>query len=188
MEPAKTDNPYAAPVDFNISDNGVGNFEVDGKRLLVKNGSILPPRCIKTNLPVTPGESGKLKTIKLAWLNQLWLLLIFVPAGILIIILISIFKTRRGSITVSLSKRAIRKKRLTLAFWFGLLVALFTSGVISLSSNPGLGPLLIIAGIVPLIAILFSIRYLSTTGERDGWFEVKGCHRDFLQAIQEESS
>jgi len=186
MEPPKSENPYAAPAGFEagVPSSGIGNFEVRGKRLLVRDGSTLPPRCIKTNDPVIPGESGRLKKVKLAWINQWWLLMIFVPFGIFILLIVSIFKTARGSITVSLSKRAIRKKRLTIIFWLGLTTFLVVFGISRMPTNSELGAFCLMGSMITLIITLFSIRYLATVNHKDGWFAVKGFHRDFLHDIE----
>lgn len=172
-------NPYAAPEDLGaqIPQAQADHYEVRGKKLAVQVGAVLPARCIKTNEVVVPGENGKIKTVKLTWINPWWALLLFIPFGIGLLVLIFIYltKTAKGTITVHLSNTAIRRKRIHLIVIFSLSFLLFGLSTIS--------PAILLGGILLLMIGLLSLRYLSPTGFQSHWFLVKGFHQDFLRGI-----
>lgn len=172
-------NPYAAPEDLGaqIPQAQTDHYEVRGKKLAVQVGAVLPARCIKTNEVVVPGENGKIKTVKLTWINPWWALLLFIPFGIGLLVLIFIYltKTAKGTITVHLSNTAIRRKRIHLIVIFSLSFLLFGLSTIS--------PAILLGGILLLMIGLLSLRYLSPTGFQSHWFLVKGFHQDFLRGI-----
>ncbi|MEN8773875.1 MAG: hypothetical protein ABF380_07155 [Akkermansiaceae bacterium] len=176
-------NPYAAPGTLSHEKMGFAGFEVRGKKLAVQDGAILPARCIKTNQDVTPGENGRLKRIKLNWTNPWWILLILLPIGILIYIIVALSTQKKGSITISLSSEAMKRKRVWLislfSLAFGIPALLFG---LRIESAELIG-FAVFGSILLLIAGLFTIRYLTPVKYIDGWFLIRGVHKEFLNDL-----
>ncbi len=183
-------NPYAPPAEPGLVSPLTSSvpYEVRGKGLAVRNGATLPPRCIKTNKIVVPGENGKIKTIKLNWLNPWWALLIIAPFGLLILIIICLTKTAKGSVTVHLSNTAIRKKRIRFSSAFLLALALFGLTPLLTTTSPDVLPFTLLGGLVCLIIGFLSLRYLTPKNFKSDWFLVKGFHLDFLRDIDSEKA
>lgn len=177
-------NPYAAPATFSHEKMTFGGFEVRGKRLAVQDGALLPARCIKTNQEVTPGENGRIKRIKLAWSNPWWALLILVPyCGILIYIIAALSTRKSGSISVHLSNRAIKRKRI----WLGsLILAAVAIPSLTFGLNirfTGTVFLFFFGSLFFLLLALFFVRYLTPVNHSNGWFLIKGINQELLNDI-----
>ena len=178
-------NPYAAPKAFGSSAPTLpnGRYEVRGKQMAIRDGAVLPPRCVKTNQEVIPGENGRIKKVKLGWISPWWILLLFVPFGLLVLIIVSLTNTSRGTVTVHLSKDAIRKKRIIIAsILFVSLGPLFLLPVIAGRAEE-LIPLIGLGSLIGLIVMLFCRRYLAVKGFKKGWFLVGGFNKEFLREI-----
>lgn len=177
-------NPYTTPESTQPNTSEPSGFEIRGKKLSVRDGAKLPARCIKTNHEVIPGENGQTKLIKMSWMNPAWALLIFVPAGVLVLLIMSLLNRTRCTITVHLSRKAILQKRimltLLLLIGFGLPAFMY--------AFPPKDFLIIIYGGCASLAMLIiaacSVRYLTCTDHQEGWFYVKGFSRKFLNDLR----
>lgn len=72
-------NPYQSPVESSLAPASQtltpGGVRVDGKKLVVRTGVVLPRVCIKTNVPV--GEE-EMERKSLTWCPR-WVLLLIIP-------------------------------------------------------------------------------------------------------------
>lgn len=93
------------------------------------------------------------------------------------------FYSKKGSITISLSSQAMKRKRIwpisLFSFAFGILALLFG---LRIESAELIG-FAVFGSILLLIVGLFTIRYLTPVKYIDGWFLVRGVHKEFLNDL-----
>jgi hypothetical protein len=155
---------------------------VDGDTLVIPSGCVMPPRCIKTNQPVS--ESDMVQG-KVYWLSP-WFLLLFIISGLLLVFAY-FFARRKCKITYGLDP-AIRKKlktrtRIKAAAAILFLVALIvTSGSASLPA--AVPTTCFILFLVAVIALFLGNSPLYVTRYREGVFWVRGCSPDYLASLR----
>ena len=136
--PAAPVIPYATPVSA-APPAPIDAAWQDGPVLVVRNGVILPPRCVKCN----DVADGAYRKCSMSWHNPLLYLLIL--PGLVVYLLVAMSLQERGSIGVHLCANH-RRRRLTLlwtawAFAFAAAAALFDgvasdSPVLALTALP----------------------------------------------------
>ncbi|MGJ8697887.1 MAG: hypothetical protein ACSHYF_16335 [Verrucomicrobiaceae bacterium] len=183
-------NPYAPPETANPIDDGFisGFYRVENGALMVRSGAILPNRCIKTNLPVEPGKTGLLKKARISWVHPAWYLLIILNVLIMIVVVLCISKKAKIEYHLGHSFRAKRTKWRWLFAGIMALSALgFYSGINMEDGNGGgLIALSLLGFFISLVSLLFSLNYVSASNHREGWFQLKGAHPDFIRDVQKE--
>lgn len=183
------ENPYSPPVappdpTYPKVHQSTGYF-ADGHLLVIRDGAILPSRCIKTNQPIGPADWTKTK--KLTWTPQwVWLLILVSPV---VLIIVAIIVQKKANLTISLS-RPIRSKQVKQSAFgwcgaaLGLVILLFSAvqdqdwitwGIVG-------GILLIVTG---LIFVALASSMLRVAKFKDGWFSIKGCSPGFLKSLEE---
>ncbi|MFD0892979.1 hypothetical protein KBB96_16285 [Luteolibacter ambystomatis] len=183
-------NPYAtpaaaapAPVTVVASNDLVRR---DGKFLVVWDGAVLPPRCVRTNAPINPEDWTKSKKMVFTppWV---WALVLLSP---LIAIIVAAVIQKRFTLTYSLSKaeRARFRNRM-IGGWLGFFAGLGGIGasIAAFSSTNASWPgFLLLAAIVVMFGGLVFVALanaLKPVRFRDGWFVIKGCSPEFLDSI-----
>jgi hypothetical protein len=181
------ENPYASPEappagPHSGASHSSGYF-VDGNLLVARDGAILPSRCIKTNLPIGPVDWTSTK--KLTWTPPwVWLLILVSPV---VLAIVAVIVQKKAKVTISMA-RPIRSKQVKQsAFgWCGaaLGVAILWFSCLQdqdwIAWGIGGGILLILVGLV-FVSIPSSM--LRVTKFKDGWFSIKGCSPEFLNAL-----
>jgi hypothetical protein len=140
------DNPYAAPKSLFLDDELVGGFAgetfADGKLLAVRNGAVLPDRCLKCNAPAEGYQFSR----SLAWHRPIWYVLILI--SLLLYVLVYFFVRWKAKVTVGVCPR--HRRRRTRAIALGWLTALAGIGTIIAAASLPDGPnsIGIVAGII----------------------------------------
>lgn len=158
---------------------------VDGDRLVVRSGAVLPRRCVKTNVAVP----GKQTTTTLHYMHPAWgVTILFGPLGLLIVYLIVRQPCR---CTYSISPRA-RRRRGALQAALGV-VPIIGLGLMVVGPSMGRGGVnaIWVGGVILLIAGLFAyvaVRHvLRVTRTRNGEFWIKGFGKEFLASMDTEA-
>lgn len=156
-----------------------------GNRLLVWDGAVLPPRCIRTNAPI--GQNDRTITKRMAYTpGWVW---IFILAGLLIALLLAVILQKRFTIAYCLSEaEAIRRRNRLIVGWLLLPSSLVMAVLGGIASGEGStwGSAGLVAGILLLLTsmvLLVSANPLTVVGHKNGWFILKGCSREFLDSI-----
>lgn len=158
----------------------------DGDLLVIRDGAVLPARCLKTNRPI--GASDYTATKKVYWTpGWVWALLLLSP---LIALIVAAILQKKATLTYSLSRelrsRYMKRTAISLGLFFvglGLLFVTFYVGKESLFGvGIGGGILLMITGLV--LAVTLS-KVISVKRFNDGWFYLKGCSPEFLDSLNQ---
>ena len=198
-------NPYESPqTDCHAPENWQdAALRVEGRYLIIPEGTVLPPVCIRTNRPVSQVDMVR-KT--LYWCSP-WAVILGVSGGILTIPIIFLFM-RRIKITYGLAPELHRKYRILRLVRSAAVIGCFTSLVLPFlaffvpivlyrSELIDAAPSIIVMGKVLMVAfvvgfLLMSVAILIGTGPlslrkyRDGMFWVKGCSEEYLARIEAE--
>ncbi len=159
-----------------------GGLRVEGNRLIVRSGQVLPPRCIKTNEPL----DNQPITRTLYWSHPAWLLLILVNLLVLLIVYFAVRK--RCRITYFLSPQMRKRRQRWLLAWLCVWVAGIAVIVASVGMENGIIALVgVVTFLVGLIGLFACGNTLTITGHRDGEFWIKGCGPAFLAVLDAES-
>lgn len=178
-----TDNPYAPPIDIvpaAMSLPPTQDCYHYGNMLVVRDGTVLPHVCPKTNQET--GSDDWRKQLRITWTPQWVIALILV--NILVVIIVALCIRKSGKITYSMSKAArkkVRIARISGSILLALSLALVTSGIIFTAEDYA-GPL-IIFGIILIFVALYAFGkhgMLRAHKFKNGWFLVKGCDPSFL--------
>ncbi|MDA8745529.1 hypothetical protein N9N28_12930, partial [Rubripirellula amarantea] len=144
--PQATENPYLA----DSLERDAPALQIDGDCLVVRSGTVLPHRCVKTNVPTTLSDE---RTKKLYWASPWIALLILLNLIILLIVYFVVRKSCDLTFSESPSSRGKRRKRTLLAVLASIF--LFVVMLVAIMANSGVGMGLSIAGLLAaLVAIL----------------------------------
>ena len=180
------DNPYAAPASDLEVDDVVTDSEirVDGKFLVVRSPSTLPPFCVKTNVAITPKDVKK-RTI--TWCAPVWILTILFGGLLFVIVYLIVRKTCVISYGVSGDVR--RKYRNRMLIKVACAVVLFFGIPISAASDSTIAMTVVtILFLVSIVSLFIGNSPLSVTKHKKGEFWMSGCSKEFLARIQEQKS
>jgi len=142
---------------------------------VIRDGATLPPRCIRTNQPVGPGD-WTLRS-KVSW-TPLWVMLAMVVSSV---------SSKEAVLNYSMS-RAARKSLVqrrsmaylvTLAGMLAWVIAIFLPKGIAQGVTIVGGGTLITAGLL----LLTLSNTFTVTKFRNGWFTLKGCSQEFLDSL-----
>ena len=136
-------NPYAAP-ESAVATLPPATYQEDqvwrhGKYLILRKGSALPDRCLKTNVPVH--EPGLRRT--LSWHHPAVFLALL--ANILVYVILALCLRKTAKVQLPVSKSANRKRQIAVAIsilgFVGSWVAVVYSALEDLPALAGLGAL-----------------------------------------------
>ena len=151
--------------------------------LVIRDGAVLPPRCIHTNRPVGPQDWTK--RVKITWTPPwVWVLIVI---HLLIAVIVALCINKKAHLTYSLSREArgrlIKRRGIALLIFF-VGVAGVIASLISLQGNLS-GGLAILSGVIALVALIVLVitNAVSVKKHADGWFSIKGCSPEFLNSI-----
>jgi len=173
-------NPYAAPKsDFNT---GAGSeqamFWRSGPLLMVRNGAVLPPRCVKCNAAI----AGPAKQRRFSWHHPALFLLIFL--NILIYVFVAILVRKNVVVTLGLCQEHRRRRSLGILTGLG---GIFLAVGLFIAAGVADQPILVIAGIlvflVSIVVIEVMARTLTPVRIADKVGHLKGCGEAFLASL-----
>ncbi|WP_265594661.1 hypothetical protein [Haloferula sp. BvORR071] len=183
MENSPQPNPYSAPATTDTAPPPGSLFYRHENFLMIRDGAVLPARCIKTNQPQEVKDWNK--QVQLTWTPP-WIY-IFLPFALLPVLLLASLMSKRAKVTYTLCReersRLVKRKTLaTLGFFAG--VAILIAGLVYLE-NSAAGPVAIVAAIlmVASLVVIAITNAVSVRKHKDGWFTVKGCSPEFLNSI-----
>lgn len=157
----------------------LGGMRVDGARLVVRPGAVLPARCVKTNVPV----SAKPVTKTFYWMHPGWLFTLLLGLLILLIVYLIVRKPCRFTYFISPESKRRSMLRQLAALGTAMLgiVAFVTGAINELGWIMAGGGIAFLTGLILLV--IFS-NVLQVTKARDGEFWIKGCGPEFLESIR----
>ena len=176
------ENPYSSPqsalgIDASIVE--VGEYQVDGRDLMLRNGKKLPSFCIKSNEPITESD---FRTKTLSWCPR-WVLVLIV-LNVLIMLVAYFITCKKCLLTFGLSPEVRRKYRNRLIAKSAIAIALLCVTVIAASLN--YQSMAIVTGIlfaVALVVALLGNAPLSIVKHQKGTFWIRGCSDEFLNRL-----
>lgn len=177
-----------------------GDYHRDGKLLVIRDGAVLPQRCILTNQALGPGDWTKrmaiYKTPFWVWLPVVVCTLLlsksgrsaeWVGANVLFLVLLTsiaaIFANKKVTLTYSLNRQA--RARLLQRRSIALLAAA-AGGIAMMISFFRNEPVEIFGGALVLLgclAVLAISNALTLRKHAKGWFSLKGCSKEFLDSL-----
>ena len=152
-------NPYEPPNDESLPASSTETFRVEGDYLVVRDGTLLPRRCIATNSEV---DDGDIVEREFRWAPS------FRP----------VLTYRRCKVKFYVTQ--IRQRIWLLKRSFGGLTFVLLGFFLF-----RLSPLLILPLLVAL-PWMFKDYPIRVKRVADGWFWFEGCHPEFLQVCREE--
>jgi hypothetical protein len=164
--------------------NNETNLWVEGDTLVVRNGTTLPPRCVKCNAPVTSAPLTK----KFWWHHPGYYLLILLH--IIIYAVVAMIVRKSGTVRIGLCEthRLRRRNNILIAWSLSLLgLMLLIIGIAAHANSNGDSVLAILIGLGPLTAIVGLIwgivgaRILRPKKIDDHFLWLAGASLDFLQ-------
>lgn len=178
-------NPYQAPaaIDLPQAPSTTAMYFRDGNLLVVRDGAELPHRCVLTNEPLGPGDWRKRKLF--TWAPPWIYVLILVNLIVLLIVLACVQKKARVTFSMSpaIARRYATRGWLAALGILGGIGGIVAGAAMDQGSSQGVaifgGILLLLTGLV----FCTLLRPLKVKGFRDGWFQIKGCHPDYLDLI-----
>lgn len=186
MYPSPDQNPYATPVAVGMPPlpQSVSSYYFrDGDLLVIRDGAVLPSRCVHTNQDVGPEDWTK--RTRMTWTPPWVFVLILV--NILVLLIVAMCVNKKAWLTYSLSRQARGRliKRRSIAF------LVFVAGV---AASIGSGVyiegdlavwLAVLCAVISLVAlfVLALTSAISVKKHTDGWFSIKGCSPEFLNSL-----
>jgi hypothetical protein len=182
-------NPYHPPSEINPPPlNAAGSESAcfrDGKFLVIREGSVLPNRCIVSNQVVD--SKGWRKPFRVVW-NPRWILWLLILGPIIYAITIACTQ-QRASFTVSMGKGIRRKlasaRLISLLMLAGMVGCIYACVQFSKVSTPNA----IIAGSAAFVLLIIMAVVarraipLRAVKHAFGFFAVKGCSEAFLSTL-----
>lgn len=159
----------------------------DGKQLVIRKGTKLPARCVKTNEPT----DATLKR-QLYWHNPAIYLFLFLGIiGLLIYVVVAMSVRKSAEIYIGLSPRGFRRRRWGIAIaWLSLLLGsvLFVVGIANTRPNNDWWIAILVSlfgGLIGLIVGVVISRVVAPAKITDTHVWLKGVHTDYLAALPE---
>lgn len=159
--------------------SGVAKVWVDGKHVVVRSGTVLPPYCVRTNIALEPDE---MRQEKLGWsppftntvLDRFFLFQ-----------LISQLVQQHCLLTFGLSAAVERRHRDLRNLKLGLaVVSACAFGILLLMDSMAMYMALIVFCCAVVLLLVQSGSPLSVTSRRDEEFWVWGCSDDFIERLK----
>lgn len=178
------DNPYAAPT---AAPTPIGkrtsDYRVDGKKLVVRDRTVLPLFCIKTAEPITEEDC---KTRQIYYCHPLAAIAIII-GGPLLYVLVYLALRRRCEVTYGVVPEVRRawRKRLLLKL---LALVTFTVAIPVLAvavDSPPAAMVSAILALAALISLFFGNINLTIHKYLNSEFWMAGCSEEFLNSLHE---
>ena len=166
-------NPYLPPKAA-LEKRIAGEYWREGKRVVMRPGGVLPPRCVKCNAPALQPMAPR----KVHWHHPAWFLLILV--NILIFIIVGLLVRRKAEVTFGVCARHRLRRRIFIAVGWG---GLFLGFLIATGGGAwtAVGILMIVAAI--LIGMIGArLAYAARITKTE--VRLAGCGRAFLDSIE----
>lgn len=183
-------NPFEAPLsDLNPETDReashLGEAWVDGKQLVVRSNTVLPPFCVKTNEPIP--ESDRIKKT-LSWLPPAYAVVLLI-GGPLILLIVYLLVRKQCVLTYGVTPaiRRKRRNRILLNCVISLLLFLAIPLTAPLKSPVPMVTSLL-AFLASIIVLLLTGSLLRITKHRKGEFWISGCSTEFLARFEADSN
>jgi len=163
-------NPYSPPKAA-LEAHAHGEYWRDGKNVMCRPGSTLPPRCVKCNEPALQ----PMKARKLYWHHSAWYLFVFV--NIVIYVIVAMIVRRKAVVTYGICAKHRNRRWLFIAIGWGG-VAL---GVLLILANAAVALILML---VAMLTGLFGSRLAYPTRITKEEVRLGGCGEAFLDSIE----
>jgi hypothetical protein len=163
-------NPYSPPKAA-LEAHAHGEYWRDGKNVMCRPGSTLPPRCVKCNEPALQ----PMKARKLYWHHSAWYLFVFV--NIVIYVIVAMIVRRKAVVTYGICAKHRNRRWLFIAIGWGG-VAL---GVLLILANAALALILML---VAMLTGLFGSRLAYPARITKEEVRLGGCGEAFLDSIE----
>ena len=168
LSPARAASPSAAPTP-----------RAEGNLLIIRDGDVLPRRCVKTNQPVSVVE---VRTKEFTWCSPLVGLLILLSGPLLIIVYF--LARKRFYLTFGLSDDVRRRYRNIYIAKVAAAVVLFFAMPFSAVAGNVLPVVIMILFLLAILSLFIGNSPLAATNYRNGEYSIVGCSKDFLATLQ----
>lgn len=166
-------NPYSPPKAA-LEAHAQGEYWRDGKNVMCRPNTALPPRCVKCNEPALQ----PMKARKLYWHHSAWYLLVFV--NIVIYVIVAMIVRRRAQVTYGICAKHRKRRWMFIAIgWGGAAL-----GVLLILASPVSGVILILAA---MLTGLFGARLAYPTRITKEEVRLAGCGEAFLDSLEQPS-
>lgn len=185
------DNNLYAPPETPIITSNASMWRYDGKHLWIKDGAILPERCIVTNKSKTENSNLRIMEKRLTWSSPYFAFLILI--NIFLYLIVALCVQKKGKITIHIDQSFLKKRnRRCCAALFGIILscALLIGGAVyndQYVHNELIGAILMITGFLTLLTSVYLIIRFSSliraTKHTEGWFRLSGVKQPFLDSL-----
>lgn len=150
----------------------------EGKLLIVRNGTVLPSRCVKTNAPIT---MINYKRTTLVYCPPIAFLFLFC-GGIIPLVLAYLIMRKRChlsyGLTPEISSRYFRFHSICILVGFASLLGCVVAAI----NEQGLiATVSIFTFLIVLICAMAGKNILTAVNHKDDYFKIKGCCPDFIE-------
>lgn len=164
-------NPYSPPKAA-LEAHASGDYWRDGKHVMLRPGTTLPPRCVKCNeAAVQP-----MKLRKLYWHHSAWYLLVFV--NIVIYAIVALIVRRKAEVTYGVCAKHTKRRWMYIAIGWGG----FFLGLLLIVVHPLVGMIVALAAI---LTGLFGARLAYPARITKEEVRLGGCCEAFLHSIEQ---
>ena len=170
-------NPYAPPK-ADVFEVKPADCSRDGKLVVVRSGSDLPPRCIVCNAPARL----PIKTRKVYWHSQWLYLLILVNVLVYVVVGVIARKSFRVSPGLCAAHEAARRRRMLLLLGGGI-AGLVGGGILLDYEQGAVAAILFLAGLVALVASALAVRRVYARQVTKEYARLAGCKEPFLASL-----
>jgi hypothetical protein len=171
-------NPYAPPASV-VTDMAGSDCWRDGRYVVLRRGSDLPPRCVRCNAPALQ----PVKQRRFYWYSPLLYILLFINVLLFAIVALVVRKSEKASPGLCAGHDRRRRRALTAA------VLVFTGGMALLGAGGAYGgnAALILSGLLVLLAalvVIATVAALPTAARIDKhYLRLRGCGPLFRDSL-----
>jgi len=171
------DNPYRSPAAAIHTATRTPTLRAEGNYLVVSSDARLPPRCIKTNQPVTDDDAVRRN---LYWCSP-WVVPLILVSGCIMIL---VYFLVRKKITLTFGLHPDQRRRYRRRMIVTVLVLVGSVAVMPMASESGPMLITVLVNFCAAVAyLLLGTSPVSVGKYRDGLFWISGCCREFLDEI-----
>ena len=173
-------DPCQAPTVAPSAALSAATVRVEGKRLVVTSGAVLPPFCVKTNTAV---QQQDIRQRHLSWCPPI-LGLLFLLSGLLLILIYFIVRKRcliTFGVSPAMRKKTRNRRIVRIIATIVLFIALPYTATID---NPAVTIAVVALLLVAVVSVFIGNSPLAITKHRKGEFWISGCSKEFLAHVQ----